>query len=77
MASAGMMIPNARSVRGGHGKPARRSNLERHEADIDANRPWRGSARVAMPWNARVEAGRLALGIPKSGFWPSDPRGIK
>jgi len=31
----------------------------------------------SMPWNARAEAGRLALGIPKSDFWASDPRGIE
>ena len=30
----------------------------------------------SMPWNARADAGRLALGIPKSHYWASDPRGI-
>jgi uncharacterized protein len=31
----------------------------------------------SMPWNAKSETGRLALGIPKSDFWASDPRGIE
>ena len=30
----------------------------------------------SMPWNAKPDAGRLAVGIPKSNFWVSDPRGI-
>ena len=30
----------------------------------------------SMPWNAKPDAGKLALGIPKSNFWASDPRGI-
>ena len=30
----------------------------------------------SMPWNARPDAGRLAVGLPKSIFWASDPRGI-
>jgi uncharacterized protein len=30
----------------------------------------------AMPWNAKPDAGKLAAGIPKSDFWPSDPNGI-
>jgi DUF2075 family protein len=30
----------------------------------------------SMPWNANPDAGRLAVGIPKSIFWASDPRGI-
>ena len=29
-----------------------------------------------MPWNARPDAGRLALGIPPSNFWASDPNGL-
>jgi DUF2075 family protein len=30
----------------------------------------------AMPWNAKPDAGKLGLGIPKSNYWASDPRGI-
>ena len=30
----------------------------------------------SMPWNAMPDAGKLAPGIPKSTFWPSDPNGI-
>src|SRR5207302_1013680 len=30
----------------------------------------------SMPWNAKPDAGKLGLGIPKSNFWASDPRGI-
>jgi hypothetical protein len=30
----------------------------------------------SMPWNAMPDAGKLALGIPKSNFWASDPNGI-
>ncbi|MFN8035362.1 MAG: DUF2075 domain-containing protein [Acidimicrobiia bacterium] len=30
----------------------------------------------SMPWNAKPEAGRLAVGIPKSNYWASDPGGI-
>jgi DUF2075 family protein len=30
----------------------------------------------AMPWNAKAEARRLAVGIPKSDFWASAPEGI-
>jgi DUF2075 family protein len=29
-----------------------------------------------MPWNARSEAARLAVGVPKSNFWASDPGGL-
>ena len=29
-----------------------------------------------MPWNAKPDAGKLAVGIPKSNFWASDPDGI-
>ena len=29
-----------------------------------------------MPWNAKPDAGRLADGIPQSGFWASNPGGI-
>jgi DUF2075 family protein len=31
----------------------------------------------AMPWNARPDGKRLAVGIPKSNFWASDPGGIE
>jgi hypothetical protein len=30
-----------------------------------------------MPWNAQAGSGKLALGIPKSDFWASDPNGIE
>ena len=30
----------------------------------------------SMPWNAKPDAGKLAVGIPKSNFWASDPDGI-
>lgn len=30
-----------------------------------------------MPWNARPDSGKLALGIPKSNYWASDPRGLE
>ena len=30
----------------------------------------------SRPWNARPEATRLAIGIPKSNFWAHDPKGI-
>lgn len=30
----------------------------------------------SMPWNAKPDSGRLAAGVPKSHFWPSDPNGI-
>lgn len=30
----------------------------------------------SMPWNAKPDAGKLGIGIPKSNFWASDPRGI-
>jgi DUF2075 family protein len=30
----------------------------------------------SMPWNAKPDAGKLAVGIPKSNFWASDPEGI-
>jgi uncharacterized protein len=30
----------------------------------------------SMPWNAKPDAGRLAMGIPKSNYWASDPGGI-
>jgi DUF2075 family protein len=29
-----------------------------------------------MPWNARPDAGRLAVGIPKADFWASNPGGV-
>ena len=29
-----------------------------------------------MPWNAKVDAGRLADGIPPERYWASDPAGI-
>jgi hypothetical protein len=29
------------------------------------------------PWNAKPDAGRLAVGIPKSHYWATDPRGIE
>ena len=32
--------------------------------------------RLATPWNARAERGRLAAGIPQSDYWASDPGGI-
>jgi hypothetical protein len=28
------------------------------------------------PWNARAESGRLAVGIPKSDYWATEPEGI-
>lgn len=31
----------------------------------------------ALPWNAKPDAGRLAVGIPKSNFWASDPGGLE
>jgi len=30
----------------------------------------------SMPWNAKPNSTRLAEGIPKSYFWPTDPGGI-
>jgi DUF2075 family protein len=30
----------------------------------------------SMPWNAKPNSTRLAKGIPKSYFWPTDPAGI-
>jgi hypothetical protein len=38
-------------------------------ADVEVG-PW------TRAWNAKQDAGRLAVGIPKSVFWASDPAGI-
>lgn len=31
----------------------------------------------AMPWNAKPDAGRLGIGVPKSNFWASDAGGLQ
>jgi DUF2075 family protein len=31
----------------------------------------------SMPWNAKQDGGKLGIGIPKSNYWATDPRGIE
>ena len=53
--------------------------LERHIYAIEPLESTRHSrlfADVEHAWNAKSDAGKLAVGIPKSSFWASDPNGI-
>lgn len=69
----------------------RQKAMEGHTARLSAGFCWRWSDPLpdgtlvhdvvldgwSMPWNAKPDAGRLAVGIPKSNYWASDPAGLE